>query len=479
MVTADSVVLARHLAFRLLDPFLLLAALLVAGRLRLGAWLPEQPQHQILMWLVVPATVVVFEFAGVYEGLNEQRLGRWCRRAVRGVIALSMGFLLVAYALKIGEEFSRSVILGWFVASMVVVVLLRVVVFQRIKSLHRHGRGIDRVVLVGGLVGCQLWRAHLEDHAELGQRVVAVASPDIAARSTEGDVEMVPIDDLTAAMRKHDAQRVVVCGSLGDQQLLASVCQQLLRLPVTLQYAPDLTMVPFLVFRAGDCAGRPLLDLSDNPLSERARVVKWIEDKVLASIILTLALPMLLIIGLLVKLTSPGPIFYIQDRHGLNGRRIRVLKFRTMTYRQPQRKSVVADVLASHQPATDVFVQASANDPRITRLGRLLRNTSLDEFPQFFNVLKGDMSVVGPRPHAVKHNEQFLETIDDLMCRHYVKPGITGLAQISGARGETRTVEDMRRRIGFDFAYIRNWSLWLDLKIIALTVIRGMVNFHP
>lgn len=479
MVTADSVALARQLAFRLLDPLLLLTALLGAGWVRLGSLFPEQPQHQILLWLVVPATVVVFEFAGVYEGLSEQRLGPWCRRAVGGVVALAMGFLLVAYALKVGEEFSRSVILGWFIVSLVLVVLLRVVVFQRIKSLHRRDLGIDRVVLVGGLEVCHAWRAHLGEHPELGQRVVGIASQEVSEPRQDDAIALVPLVDFTNLVRKHDAQRVVVCGQLGDQAVLATVCERLIRLPVRLQYAPDLTMVPFLVFRAGDCAGRPLLDLSVNPLSERARVVKWIEDKVLASMILVLASPFLLIIAVLVKLTSPGPIFYIQDRHGLNGRHIRVLKFRTMTYKQPAQKSVVADVLASHQPATDVFVQASANDPRITPLGRVLRNTSLDEFPQFFNVLKGDMSVVGPRPHAVKHNEQFLEAIDDLMCRHYVKPGITGLAQISGARGETRTVDDMRKRIAFDFAYIRNWSLWLDLKIIALTVVRGMINFHP
>jgi lipopolysaccharide/colanic/teichoic acid biosynthesis glycosyltransferase len=129
--------------------------------------------------------------------------------------------------------------------------------------------------------------------------------------------------------------------------------------------------------------------------------------------------------------------------------------------------------------APDDFVQAGAGDPRVTPLGRFLRRTSLDELPQFFNVLKGEMSIVGPRPHALKHNRQFASSIGELMRRHYVKPGITGLAQINGARGETRTIEDMRKRVTFDLEYIRTWSLWLDLKIIVLTVFRGFINNQP
>ena len=127
----------------------------------------------------------------------------------------------------------------------------------------------------------------------------------------------------------------------------------------------------------------------------------------------------------------------------------------------------------------DDFRQATSNDPRITPLGRFLRKTSLDELPQFLNVLMGDMSIVGPRPHAIRHNEQYTHTIAELMRRHYVKPGITGLAQINGARGETRTIRDMRRRIHYDLAYIRNWSLWLDLRIIFMTPFRGFVNNQP
>nr|MBA3709846.1 sugar transferase [Planctomycetota bacterium] len=243
----------------------------------------------------------------------------------------------------------------------------------------------------------------------------------------------------------------------------------------------------------------------------------------------------------LVKLTSPGPVFFIQERHGLNGKRIKVFKFRTMFHGTPvavqgsdggpalepklseqvaqsakrsasrRHKSLRLEAavamgierftneierlgtrgavlrpsaaLVAQRTFSDLspsdFVQAHAGDPRITPLGRVLRRTSLDELPQFFNVLMGDMSIVGPRPHAIKHNQQFANSVVELMRRHYVKPGITGLAQINGSRGETRSIDDMRRRITYDLEYIRNWSLWLDLKIILLTVFKGFINRQP
>lgn len=176
----------------------------------------------------------------------------------------------------------------------------------------------------------------------------------------------------------------------------------------------------------------------------------------------------MLLIAAVIKLTSPGPVLFIQERHGRYGKAIRVLKFRTMR--------------AEHcSPDTDSgqFKQVAKGDMRVTGFGRFLRNTSFDELPQFLNVLAGDMSVVGPRPHAIAHNLRFARDIGELMRRHYVKPGITGLAQISGSRGETHTVEDMRRRVAFDLEYLRRWSLWLDVTIILRTFFSGWINRHP
>lgn len=193
------------------------------------------------------------------------------------------------------------------------------------------------------------------------------------------------------------------------------------------------------------------------PISGLDAVFKRIFDVVFSTIIIFLLSPALLIISLLVKLSSPGPVIFKQKRHGLYGEEIDVWKFRTMVQMENGK----------------VVTQAKKNDTRITRVGKFLRKTSLDELPQFFNVLSGTMSVVGPRPHAVAHNKYYRGKIKHYMRRHIVKPGITGWAQINGARGETETLEKMERRVNLDLDYIRNWRPWLDMYIVLLTVFKG------
>ncbi|MEP2600080.1 MAG: exopolysaccharide biosynthesis polyprenyl glycosylphosphotransferase, partial [Paraglaciecola sp.] len=194
-----------------------------------------------------------------------------------------------------------------------------------------------------------------------------------------------------------------------------------------------------------------------NPMQGSLGALKRLEDIFLATIIMSLiAIPMLFI-AIAVKLTSKGPVIFKQDRYGLNGRKIKMWKFRSMTVTEN----------------ANVVTQATKGDARITKVGAFLRRTSLDELPQFINVLKGEMSVIGPRPHAVAHNEEYRKLIDFYMLRHKVKPGITGWAQVNGARGETDTLEKMQKRIELDLEYIRTWSLWLDFKIIIFTFLRS------
>jgi putative colanic acid biosynthesis UDP-glucose lipid carrier transferase len=204
----------------------------------------------------------------------------------------------------------------------------------------------------------------------------------------------------------------------------------------------------------GNVGDLPVVSISETPFYGVDGFVKRMEDVILASgLIMLFAIPMIFIaIG--VKLSSPGPLFFRQRRYGLRGDQIEVWKFRTMLVWKDD----------------DSVVQAKKNDPRVTRFGAFLRRTSLDELPQLINVLQGSMSLVGPRPHAVAHNEHYRKQIDRYMLRHKVKPGITGLAQVNGWRGETDTLGKMQKRIEFDLAYIQNWSLWLDLKILFRTM---------
>jgi putative colanic acid biosynthesis UDP-glucose lipid carrier transferase len=225
----------------------------------------------------------------------------------------------------------------------------------------------------------------------------------------------------------------------------------------TVHVVPDLFMYCLMHGEMSHVGNIQTISVYDNPMKGGLAVIKRLEDLILACGIMTLITIPMLVITVWIKSTSKGPVIFKQDRYGLNGRKIRMWKFRSMTVTENDA----------------VVTQAKKGDTRITKVGAFLRRTSLDELPQFINVLKGDMSVIGPRPHAVAHNEEYRKIVDFYMLRHKVKPGITGWAQVNGARGETETVDKMKTRIEFDLEYIRNWSLWLDFKIVILTVFRS------
>ncbi|MDM7191771.1 undecaprenyl-phosphate glucose phosphotransferase, partial [Klebsiella pneumoniae] len=223
---------------------------------------------------------------------------------------------------------------------------------------------------------------------------------------------------------------------------------------------PDILTFNILQSRTEEINGVPVVPLFDTRLNGINMVFKRVEDVFFSIIILFLISPVLAVIALLIKLTSPGPILFKQIRYGMDGKAIKVWKFRSMKVMEND----------------DRVIQATKNDTRVTKVGGFLRKTSLDELPQFINVLFGSMSIVGPRPHAVAHNEQYRKLIQGYMLRHKVKPGITGLAQVNGWRGETDTLDKMEKRIEYDLEYIRTWNIVLDIKIIFLTVFKGFIG---
>jgi Undecaprenyl-phosphate glucose phosphotransferase len=235
-------------------------------------------------------------------------------------------------------------------------------------------------------------------------------------------------------------------------------------LPLTIRLCPDWIGFQVLHREVVQLSGVPLLTLAEQPLSGWRLLLKDLVDRVLALMILIMAAPLLLGIAVAIKLDTRGPVFYRQQRHGFNREVIQIFKFRTM-YADRCDDGIGAPV-----------IQATKNDTRITRVGRYLRCSSLDELPQVLNVLKGDMSIVGPRPHAVAHNEYYGTLIDTYLARHKVKPGITGWAQVNGLRGETDTLDKMEKRVQHDLYYITNWSLWLDAKIVLQTLFVSFVD---
>ena len=268
--------------------------------------------------------------------------------------------------------------------------------------------------------------------------------------------------DLVRLCRKGDLDAVYVALPLRAEVRTAGILSELADTTVTVHMVADFLYYNLLRAHWSQVGGIPVVSVHNSPFEGVVAWVKRLEDLVLGSAILLFALVPMVCVAIAIKLSSAGPIFFRQWRYGLCGKKIRILKFRTMT------------VCEDGENVSQVL---SPEDPRVTRIGRFLRRTSLDEFPQFLQVLTGELSLVGPRPHAVAHNEQYRALIHGYMLRHMVKPGITGWAQVNGWRGETAELEKMKQRVRHDLEYIRNWNLFLDLKIIFLTIF-GAKNRH-
>ncbi|MEC9483033.1 MAG: undecaprenyl-phosphate glucose phosphotransferase [Halomonas sp.] len=269
------------------------------------------------------------------------------------------------------------------------------------------------------------------------------------------------LERIARRVTKTDAREVWICLPLEMGSALRAIFYALRHHTVEVRFLPDFRDLQLLNHRMSEVAGRFAIDLSVTPMSGMARVIKRLEDILIGGLISLLILPVCIAIAIAIRVTSPGPVLFKQYRTGVNGKRFKVYKFRSMRV---------------HLEEGGKVSQATKGDPRITPIGAFLRRTSLDELPQFYNVLQGRMSIVGPRPHALAHNEHYMELVESYMKRHKVKPGITGWAQVNGLRGETDTIVKMERRVEYDLWYIDNWSLWLDLRIIFLTFFKGFVN---
>jgi len=262
------------------------------------------------------------------------------------------------------------------------------------------------------------------------------------------------LKDLPGYVRERGIDVIFIALPIRNIQRVTDLLDQLQDTTASIYFVPDIFVFDLIQCRTSDIDGLPIVALCETPFQGSQGVIKAVSDYTIASLVLLLVSPLMIAIALAIKMTSPGSIIFKQRRYGLDGREIIVYKFRTMTVSED----------------SDDIKQATRDDDRVTKIGAFLRKYSLDELPQFINVLQGRMSVVGPRPHAVAHNEQYRPLIKGYMIRHKVNPGITGLAQVLGHRGETETVDAMRDRVRYDLEYLRNWSLALDMRIILRTL---------
>ncbi|AVJ16945.1 undecaprenyl-phosphate glucose phosphotransferase [Serratia sp. MYb239] len=350
----------------------------------------------------------------------------------------------------------------WFFLSLVLFVFFRTFIRVILGHLRKMGYNNREVVMVGDLASGIHLAESIKNAPWLGLNLVGYFSTNGKVQGYD-KLEMNHlgnIDELIAQVNKNNIDRVYIALPMEKSKEINYILSALSDSTCTVMLIPDIFTFNVLHSRSEMIYGVPVISLYDTPMSGVNMVLKRIEDIIFSTCILLFISPVLLTIALIIKVTSPGPILFKQLRYGIDGRAIKVWKFRSMTVMENG----------------DKVVQAKKGDSRITPFGSLLRRTSLDELPQFFNVITGDMSIVGPRPHAVAHNEQYRKLIKGYMLRHKMKPGITGWAQINGWRGETDVLEKMEKRVEYDLYYIQNWSLWMDLKIIFLTVFKGFIN---
>ncbi len=398
--------------------------------------------------LAIVLSLNAFYFAGAYTTLLPRGAAGQIARVVQ-IWSLVFALLLaLGYLTKTSALFSRFWAIGWYFGAVISVVALRVAAAAILRRWRWRGR-LARTVAIVDLAGTgesmarDLLRSHLAE-----TRLVGVFDDGRSPRKSG-------LNDLIRLSRLFRIDEVLVAISSNSKTDIGNVLRQLGTIPTNVRLCPVLPDLGPAPVRGADMFfDIPVLTIHRRPLGGWGNVLKRIEDVVLGSAMLLAALPLMAVISVLIKLDSAGPVLFRQKRLGFNNNEIVVYKFRTMVHRP--------------EPETDV-PQAQRHDPRVTRIGRILRRTSLDELPQLFNVLSGKMSLVGPRPHALAHNEQYAALIDDYLGRHRVQPGITGWAQVNGYRGETDTLDKMRRRVEYDLAYIDNWSILLDLKILFLT----------
>ena len=375
-------------------------------------------------------------------------ISRWC--LLIGVL------LLLGYATKTSSVFSRKALFVWFVVTPPLLVLAQLLVDTLISRLLLSAGNTRQVVIAGADDLGQKLASKIQASPYLGMKMSGFFDDRGVERLAKGGSAPLlgKLGELSDYVHDHGVEVIFIVLPIRNIQRVTDLLNQLHDTTASIYFVPDVFVFDLIQCRTSDIGGLPIVALCETPFQGTQGAIKALSDYTIASMVLLLTSPILIAIALAIKLTSRGSVIFKQRRYGLDGREIIVYKFRSMTVSED----------------SDHVKQATRGDVRVTKVGAFLRRTSLDELPQFVNVLQGRMSVVGPRPHAVVHNEEYRPLIKGYMIRHKVNPGITGLAQVMGYRGETSTVDAMQKRVEYDLEYLRNWSLTLDLRIIIKTI---------
>jgi Undecaprenyl-phosphate glucose phosphotransferase len=418
----------------------------------------------VLVLLGTAAMVNVMSLLGAYDAGSLLNLRQQMLKVVGAWAAIIVGLLSFVFFGHLTEQVARLWVVYWAGSGILLMFATRHIVRSYIGVQRRMGRLAVNVAVVGPehlaqKIVRRLTTSEREDINIVGIFHLGAPGSDAGATPAENRGS---VAELCNIARKVRIDEIVVAVPEKVDAAFNSVVRRLSTLPTNINLCPDLFDVVTPPRKVKVLSDTLMFNVCERPLAGWASIVKRVEDIVLSSLLLVFFFPLMAIIALLIKLDSKGPVLFKQQRFGFNNDTITVLKFRTM------RQDAGGD---------SAVPQAQQNDPRVTRIGRILRRTSLDELPQLINVLMGDMSLIGPRPHAVAHNEHYAKIIDGYLARHRVRPGITGWAQVNGYRGETKNIELMIQRVKHDLYYIDNWSLRLDIRILLKSVLCGFV--HP
>lgn len=439
--------------------------LLDAGLIALALYATSTAlEHDWSELLAVAAAIAIFVFLVV--GQARKLYSSW-RLATRdeeyGSVFVTWGFavaavIFAAFLAKVTSNYSRLALTSWFLVTPALLIGSRIAVRLVLLWLRKRGRNTRTICVAGAGAPAREFIRRLHDAGSFGTQLVGVfddrAPERIAADGQDTYLVVGTLGNMVERARRGEFDYVFIALPIRAEKRIVELVSQLADTTASVYIIPDLFTFDLMRARWTTLSGLPAVSVYESPFDGVNAFLKRIEDVVLGTLFLAVAAIPMIAIAVGVRFTSGGAVLFRQRRYGLSGKVVEVLKFRTMTVSEDGEK----------------VSQAKSDDVRITRFGRFLRAYSLDELPQLFNVLGGSMSLVGPRPHAVAHNEQYRRLIHGYMLRHKVKPGITGWAQVNGWRGETDTLEKMQKRVEHDLEYVQSWSLWLDLRILLKTV---------
>lgn len=436
----------------LLPPVVATAMLYAVGLLLAGEF--GEP-YAVLAAIVFLLTLFVYREVASVSSVVARRPRDFLQQSVAAWVIVIAVLAVVGFALKAGGYYSRIALFSWALVTPLVIAALQFGLY--VWTVH-HG-AMRRTAVIAGVSDLSRRLAHsITERPGLGVQILGWfedRGEDRIGELRNGKL-LGKLSELPEYVKRHAVDMIYIAMPIKHQERTSRLLDELHDTTASIYFVPDIFVFDLIQSRVDSLNGIPILALCETPFFGFNGLIKRVTDVVISLVMLILLAPVMLAVAIGVALTTPGSIIFKQRRYGLDGREIVVYKFRSMT---------------SSDDAGEV-PQAQEGDSRATPFGRFIRRYSLDELPQLFNVVQGRMSLVGPRPHAVAHNEEYRRLIKGYMIRHKVAPGITGLAQVRGHRGETRSVEQMRARIECDLEYLRRWSLWLDLKILGLTALR-------